>query len=421
MTTGASLHDKALDINDERLWDSLMAMAEIGSTAGGGSCRLALTDEDDAGRRLLLEWCEALGCRWRLDPIGNLFIRRDGRRNDQPPVAMGSHLDTQPLGGRFDGILGVLGGLEVLRTLADAGVVTERPLELVVWTNEEGSRFAPAMVASGTYAGVFKLDDTLAIADSAGVTMGQELERLNYRAELELGEPGLDSYFELHIEQGPVLEECEEAIGVVSGVQGMRWFDLTIKGQNSHAGPTPMAYRHDALAAAARLIDRLYAHALEDSSGATRVTFGQLDISSASRNVVPGELCLSVDLRHGDEAQLDALQQRFEQEVASIEEAFGVSTQCRRIWASPVVSFDDACIDAVESAARQRQLPHRRMMSGAGHDAVYVARVAPTAMIFVPCRDGISHNEAEYSSPEQCGLGTQVLCDAVIAHANRPS
>ncbi|ALM53791.1 M20 family metallo-hydrolase [Halomonas huangheensis] len=414
MTTTASL-----DINFQRLWDSLMAMAEIGPTAGGGSCRLALTDEDDAGRRLLIEWCEALGCQWRLDPIGNLFIRREGRRNDLPPVALGSHLDTQPLGGRFDGILGVLGGLEVLRTLADAGVVTERPLELVVWTNEEGSRFAPAMVASGTYAGVFKLEDTLAIADSAGTTMGQEIERLGYRAELELGEPGLDSYFELHIEQGPVLEEQQEAIGVVTGVQGMRWFNLNISGQNSHAGPTPMRLRRDALAAAARLIDRLYAHALADTSGATRVTFGQLEIASSSRNVVPGELQLTVDLRHGDESQLDILQQLFEQEVAAIEEAFGVTTDCKQIWASPVVDFDPACIDAVDTAARQRNLPHRRMMSGAGHDAVYVSRVAPTAMIFVPCRDGISHNEAEYSSPEQCGQGVQILCDAVIAHANR--
>ncbi|MCH4561610.1 Zn-dependent hydrolase [Halomonas sp. EGI 63088] len=409
----------SVSIDGQRLWESLMAMAEIGPTANGGNCRLALTEEDAAGRRLLIEWCEAVGCTLRVDRVGNLFLRRPGKRDDLDPVATGSHLDTQPRGGRFDGILGVLAGLEVFRTLHEAGVVTERPLELVVWTNEEGSRFAPAMVASGAYAGVFSEAYTLSRRDRDGVTLGQALEATGFAGEMPVGEPRLASFFELHIEQGPVLEEEGEAIGVVTGVQGMRWFDLTLRGQPAHAGPTPMAYRRDALAAAARLIDRLQGHALADTSGATRVTVGCLEIDSPSRNVIPGEVRLTVDLRHVDEGELDALESRFERELAALAEAFGVETASERIWASPVVAFDAGCIAAVERATRAQGVPWRRMVSGAGHDAVQVSRVAPTSMIFIPCRDGISHNEAEYATPEHCALGAQVLCEALLERANR--
>ncbi|XKE45921.1 M20 family metallo-hydrolase [Halomonas organivorans] len=408
-------------IDGQRLWDTLMAMAEIGPTANGGSCRLALTPEDAAGRRQLLDWCEAIGCTWRVDRVGNLFIRRPGRRDELAPVGTGSHLDTQPKGGRFDGILGVLAGLEVFRTLHEAGIVTERPLELVVWTNEEGSRFAPAMVASGTYAGEFPVDYTLSRRDADGVTLGEALEISGYAGDLPVGEPRLDGFFELHIEQGPVLEAAGESIGVVTGVQGMRWFDVTFSGQPAHAGPTPMRLRHDALAAAARLIDRLQAHALADASGDTKVTCGCLDIEAASRNVIPGEVRLTVDLRHVVEAELDALQALFERELAAAGEAFGVAVSRERIWASPVVAFAPDCIAAVEQATRAQDVPWRRMMSGAGHDAVYVSRVAPTAMIFIPCRDGISHNEAEYATPEHCALGAQVLCDAMLSRADRPA
>jgi N-carbamoyl-L-amino-acid hydrolase len=374
-----------------------------------------------AGRRLLLDWCEAIGCTWRVDRVGNLFIRRAGKRDDLDPVATGSHLDTQPKGGRFDGILGVLAGLEVFRTLDDQGIVTERPLELVVWTNEEGSRFAPAMVASGTYAGEFAVDDTLSRRDADGVTLGEALEACGYAGDLPVGEPRLDGFFELHIEQGPVLEDARETIGVVTGVQGMRWFDVSFSGQSAHAGPTPMRLRHDALAAAARLIDRLQAHALLDASGDTKVTCGCLDIESASRNVIPGEVRLTVDLRHVVERELDGLQALFERELAACGETFGVATAAERIWASPVVEFDAGCIAAVEAATQAQAVPYRRMMSGAGHDSVYVSRVAPTSMIFIPCRDGISHNEAEYATPEHCRLGTQVLCDAMLDRADRPA
>ncbi|MDW5378807.1 M20 family metallo-hydrolase [Halomonas sp. HP20-15] len=405
-------------IDAERLWESLMAMAEIGPTQHGGSCRLALTDEDAAGRRRLIEWCEALGCTWRVDRVGNLFIRRAGRRDDLDPVATGSHLDTQPRGGRFDGVLGVLAGLEVFRTLDERGIVTERPLELVVWTNEEGSRFAPAMVASGTYAGEFSVESTLAREDRDGVTLGAALEASGFAGGMAVGEPRLDSFFELHIEQGPVLEAAGESIGVVAGVQGMRWYDVSLDGQAAHAGPTPMRLRRDALAAAARLIDRLQSHALGDARGDTKVTFGCLDIVQGSRNVIPGETRLTVDLRHVDETELDALEQRFERELAACGEVFGVTTRFERIWKSPVVHFDAACVEAVEAATRTRGFSYRRLLSGAGHDSVYVSRVAPTAMIFVPCRDGISHNEAEYASPEHCARGCQVLADTLLARAN---
>ncbi len=407
-----------VSIDGQRLWSSLMAMAEVGPSPNGGSHRLALTEEDAAGRRLLIGWCEAIGCTLRVDRIGNLFIRRRGKRDDLDPVATGSHLDTQPKGGRFDGVLGVLAGLEVFRTLHDQGVVTQRPLELVVWTNEEGSRFAPAMVASGTYAGVFSAESTLSRRDRDGVTLGQALEASGFAGEMPVGEPQLDAFFELHIEQGPVLEENGEAIGVVTGVQGMRWFDVTLRGQPSHAGPTPMRYRRDALAAAARLIDRLQSHAMTDASGATKVTCGTLEIDSPSRNVVPGEVHLTVDLRHVVEGELEALQALYERELAAAAEAFGVKADSERIWVSPVVEFDVGCIDALERAARAQGVSYRRMMSGAGHDAVYVSRVAPTAMIFIPCRDGVSHNEAEYASPEHCALGAQALCDALLERAN---
>ncbi|WP_148252712.1 M20 family metallo-hydrolase [Aidingimonas lacisalsi] len=407
-----------ITIDPQRLWNSLMAMAEIGPTENGGSCRLALTDEDAAGRRLFMEWCEALGCTVRIDRIGNLFVRRPGRQNDLDPVGVGSHLDTQPKGGRFDGVLGVLAGLEILRTLHEQGIVTERPLELVVWTNEEGSRFAPAMVASGTYAGRFSVESTLARRDRDGVTLGEALENIRFAGDMPVGKPRFASFLELHIEQGPVLEAAGESIGVVTGVQGMRWFDVTLSGQAAHAGPTPMLSRRDALAAAARLIDRLQAHACHDPDGDSRVTVGCLEIDAPSRNVIPGKVSLTVDLRHTKDGELDALEALFHRELASVGDTFGVTVQSERIWQSPVVHFHQGCIEAVEQAAQWQGVQYRRMMSGAGHDAVNVAAVAPTAMIFVPCRDGISHNEAEYTSPEHCALGTQVLCDALLKRAN---
>lgn len=408
-----------LRIDQQRLWESLMAMAEIGATSKGGSCRLAFSEEDTQGRRLLMEWCEQLGCETHVDDVGNIFIRRQGREPALDPVSTGSHLDTQPKGGRFDGILGVLAGLEVFRTLDTEGIVTRRPLELIVWGNEEGSRFSPAMVASGTYAGVFEPAYTLAREDNDGITYGEALAQTGLCTKGFKTGPMLDSYFELHIEQGPVLEQEEKSLGIVTGVQGIRWFDVTLSGVAAHAGPTPMRYRRDAMMAAARLMDQIHQHVQSDPTGNARVTVGTLNIPSASRNVIPGEVSMTVDLRHVEEAKLEALEVMFTSMLEQVSEDYGVSVTQERIWKSEVVDFDEACIEIVRQAVARQKTPSREMMSGAGHDAVYVSRVAPTAMIFVPCLDGISHNEAEYASPEDCALGCQVLLESMLARADR--
>ncbi|ANF56903.1 M20 family metallo-hydrolase [Halotalea alkalilenta] len=406
----------APSIDSQRLWSSLMEMAEIGKTPGGGSGRLALSESDGVGRRQLIEWAEALGCSVTIDEIGNLFIRREGKRPELDPVAFGSHLDTQPLGGRFDGVLGVLAGLEVLRTLDAAGIVTERPLLLVDWTNEEGSRFSPAMISSGVYAGVFDKQYMLSRTDRDGVTQGEALRAIGFEGSAPIGEPRFARFFELHIEQGPVLEDEALEIGVVDGVQGISWYDVCFSGQAAHSGTTPLRLRHDALRGASRMIDRLLDEALEQDPDA-KITFGELDIVSPSRNVVPAQVRLTVDLRHLDDQRLASLEARFLDHLARATEHTGVEATYERIWHSPAVRFDADCVAMVEDSARQRGLSFRRMPSGAGHDSVYVARVAPTSMIFIPCLGGISHNEAEYSSPEQCAAGCQVLCDAVVRAA----
>ncbi|WP_262927188.1 M20 family metallo-hydrolase [Phytohalomonas tamaricis] len=407
-----------LEIDQSRLWDALMVMAEIGKTERGGSGRLTLTELDKQARQLFIRWCEEIGCTVTVDRIGNLFARREGKRPDLEPIAFGSHLDTQPKGGRFDGVLGVLAGLEVLRTLHEHDIVTERPLLLVNWTNEEGSRFAPAMVASGVYAGEFTHDYILSRTDRDGVTFAEALRKIGFEGDAAIGEPSFARFFELHIEQGPVLEEEALDIGVVTGVQGMRWYDITFTGQAVHAGTTPLSYRNDALCAASRLIDSLTQHALTHDPDA-KVTFGELTIPSSSRNVAPGEVRLTVDLRHTSTEKLDALEIAYFDKLAEAGETYGVMIDQTCIWDSPVVAFNDDNIASVEASAKAHGFGYKKMMSGAGHDAVYISKIKPTSMIFVPCLKGISHNEAEYSSPEQCAKGAQVLCDVVVEHANR--
>ncbi|MBY5930496.1 M20 family metallo-hydrolase [Halomonas sp. DP8Y7-3] len=410
---------RPVDIDAQRLWDSLMQMAKIGPSPNGGNRRLAMTEEDAAGRRLLLDWIEAIGCSWSRDKAGNLFIRRSGREDELPAVSMGSHLDTQPLGGRFDGILGVLGGLEVLRSLHERDIVTRRPLQLIVWTNEEGSRFAPAMGGSGVWSGRLDAATFFNAKDSQGITLADAIEACGEAGDQALGEPDLDAYFELHIEQGPVLEEQGHAVGIVTGVQGIRWYDIRLTGQSAHAGPTPMSYRHDPLLAANRLIQRMREEVMADSEGAARLTVGDFKVIEPSRNVVPGEVELTIDLRHVSDSELDALDAALERIAHESAEAEGVTLSFERRWHSPVTPFDPVLIDALRDAVEARQLDAPCMMSGAGHDAVHLSHVTPTVMIFVPCRDGISHNEAEYAEPEHCALGTQLLCDAVIARAER--
>ena len=407
---------KTLRINGDRLWASLMDLARIGATPAGGVRRLALTDQDREGRDLVCAWCRQAGLAVSVDRMGNIFARREGSDPQQPPVMAGSHIDTQPSGGRFDGNYGVLATLEVMRTLADAGVVTRAPLELAVWTNEEGTRFQPVMMGSGAFAGVFDPEVMLGRSDLEGRRVGDELRRIGYAGALPCGERPVGAYFEAHIEQGPVLEDAGCTIGVVTGVMGLRWLQVTINGQDAHAGPTPMALRRDALVAAARVVDRVNAIAVAHQPHG-RATVGYLQVKPNSINVVPGEVVFSVDIRHATTEGLDAL----EAQVREACEAVAGATRTRATLADLTrfepTRFDESMVDRVRRATRELGLPAMDMVSGAGHDAVYLARVAPTAMIFVPCEGGLSHNEAENASPADLEAGCNVLLQAMLAAA----
>jgi len=401
-----------LRIDPERLWGDLMETAKIGGTPKGGICRLTLTDLDRQVRDWFRAAAEKLGCTVTVDDMGVMFARRSGQRNDIPPIVMGSHLDTQPTGGKFDGVLGVLAALEALRTLHLAGYETFAPIEVVNWTNEEGSRFAPAMVASGVFAGAFTRDWAVARQDRAGATFGDALDAIGYRGVQRCGEHPLSAFFEVHIEQGPYLEMENKDIGVVTGVQGIRWYEVTFAGQESHAGTTPMHRRHDALLGAARLVEAVNAIALSQAGSVS--TVGILEVKPASPNVIPGEAYMTVDLRDPDDAVLDRMESAFKAAAEAIGETLGLVVTVKNMMKQPPVYFDPHCIEAVRRAAATAGLSTRDMTSGAGHDAAYLARVAPTSMIFVPCKDGISHNEAEHSSKEQCANGAQVLLQAVL-------
>ena len=404
-----------LQINQQRLWDSLMAMAKIGATEKGGNKRLALTDLDREGRDLFVRWCKEAGCAVSVDRMGNIFARRQGRA-DLPPVVTGSHLDTQPTGGKFDGVYGVLAGLEVVRTLNDFNYETDAPVEVTVWTNEEGSRFAPAMVASGVFAGVFTEEYGLSRADADGKTIGEELKRIGYFGEQKVGGRPFKAFFEAHIEQGPILEAERKTIGVVQGIQGIRWFDVTITGRESHAGTTPMNRRKDALLGAARIIDRVNAIALAHPPGVS--TVGMARVAPNSRNTIPGSVFFSVDLRHPRDEVLVRMKSDLEAALREICDALGLSGTCVEIWHSPAAHYHPDCIDAVRRAADALGYAQRDIVSGAGHDAGYISRVAPVGMIFVPCADGISHNEVESATPEDLAAGCNVLLRAMLDHAS---
>lgn len=406
-----------MNVKGDRLWDSLMEMAKIGATEKGGCCRLALTDLDKEGRDLFSNWCKEAGCTIKVDKMGNIFARRAGTRDDLPPVMMGSHLDTQPTGGKYDGVFGVLAGLEVLRTLNDFDVKTEHPVEVAVWTNEEGSRFAPAMVASGVFAGVFDLDYGLSRADLDGKTMGEELKRIGYAGTEEVGGREIKAFFEAHIEQGPILEHEEKTIGVVMGAQGQRWYEITITGQEAHAGPTPMARRKDALVAASKIITEVNRIGLDNQPFAC-ATVGLIQSSPNSRNTIPGKVFFTVDFRHPKDeilSKMDAELRAFAEKTAS---EGGFEMAFEEIWYSPPVEFDTDCVNAVRKGAEIAGFSHMDIISGAGHDACYISRVAPTGMIFVPCENGISHNEEEEATPEDLAAGCNVLLHAIVERAN---
>ena len=406
---------KELHINGERLWQTLMQMAEIGATANGGSNRQALTDCDERGRELFLGWCRACGYGVCYDAIGNLFVRRDGSDAARLPIALGSHLDTQPTGGRFDGVLGVLAGLEVFRALDEAKITTQAPLEIVVWTNEEGARFSPAMLGSAVYADKLPLAQALATQDSAGISVGEELRRFGYNAPAPAHPFG--AYFELHIEQGPLLEDAGNSIGVVTGGQAIRWFDAAIYGAETHAGPMPMAMRQDPVMALPSLLQLIYAEAAKSADG--RATVGQLKASPGSRNVVPGQVDLSVDLRHPNEQTLDAMEFDLRANLADLRQAFpGLSFAFEAVWHSPAIHFADDLVARVRAAAKMLGYKHQSIISGAGHDAFNVATTTATAMIFIPCAGGLSHNEQESATPQDCEAGGNVLLHAVLQTAN---
>jgi beta-ureidopropionase / N-carbamoyl-L-amino-acid hydrolase len=403
-----------LVIDGRRLWDSIMETASFGATPKGGIKRLTLSDDDRKVRDWFKRACEDLGLRVSVDSCGNMFAVRPGKSTTLLPIAMGSHLDTQPTGGKFDGVLGVLGALEAMRTLNEVGYETNAPVMIVNWTNEEGSRFAPAMLASGVYAGVFTQDYAYAREDREGRKFGDELERIGYRGADPVGSQKFQAMFELHIEQGPILEAESRMVGIVTGVQGMRWYEVTVKGQEAHTGATPMALRRNALLGAARMIEAVHEVGMDHLPGVASV--GLIENRPNSRNVVPGEVFFTVDLRHPDDAVLERMETAYRAALQGIAAADKLDLDEKRIWISPAVKFDPRLIECVKAGAEKSGFTTREMASGAGHDAAYIARVAPTTMIFVPCLGGLSHNEAESTSFEECSAGAQVLLNAVLEY-----
>ncbi len=405
-----------LPVNSDRLWASLMEMAKIGATEKGGNCRLTLTDLDRQARDLFVSWCKDAGCTITIDAVGNIFARRPGRTPEKPSVMMGSHLDTQPTGGRFDGVLGVLAGLEAVRTLNDHGVETDAPIDIVCWTNEEGSRFSPAMMGSGVFTGNFELADVVTKKDIDGASFGDELARIGYAGSEAPGARAVGAYFELHIEQGPILEAEEKTIGVVTAAQGQRWYEITVTGTESHAGPTPMPRRKDALVGASAIVGEVnrigHAHAPHACA-----TVGHMQVRPNSRNVIPGQVFLTVDFRHPSDDTLSEMSSELETFCDALATRAGLVVDVVDFWHFPPTPFDEACVNAVREGAEAGGFSHRDIISGAGHDAIYLAGVAPAGMVFIPCEDGISHNEIENATPEDCAAGCQVLLHAALERA----
>ncbi|PTT34327.1 Zn-dependent hydrolase, partial [Acidovorax sp. HMWF018] len=402
-----------LRINGDRLWASLMELAQIGATPKGGVCRLTLTDLDKQGRDLVTRWAREAGMTVTIDKIGNGFMRRPGRNNNLPPIMTGSHIDTQPTGGKFDGNYGVLAGIEVVRTLNDHGIETEAPIEVAFWTNEEGSRFVPVMMGSGVFAKAFTLEHAYAATDTEGKTVKGELERIGYIGDQEPGDHPIGAYFETHIEQGPVLEDNDKTIGVVSGVLGIRWFDCTVTGMEAHAGPTPMALRKDALLAATRIMQDVVAAAHRHPPHG-RGTVGMVQVFPNSRNVIPGRVKFSIDLRNSTDTLVDAMAAEVKAFADQVAKEHGVQVHIEMVSSYPAQLFQPECVQAVGRAAAKLGYSHMPAVSGAGHDAVYMAKLAPSGMIFIPCKDGISHNEIEDAKPEHIEAGCNVLLHAML-------
>ncbi|MDB4841694.1 MAG: Zn-dependent hydrolase [Planktomarina sp.] len=405
-----------LKINSERLWDSLMEMAKIGPGVAGGNNRQTLTDEDSEGRQLFLDWCNAAGCTMGLDQMGNMFAQREGTDTDALPVYVGSHLDTQPTGGKYDGVLGVLSGLELLRTMNDLDIKTKHSIVVTNWTNEEGTRYAPAMLSSGVFAGIHTQDWAYGRVDAEGKAFGDELQRVGWRGDEEVGAREMHAFFELHIEQGPILEAEDKQIGVVTHGQGLSWTQVTITGKDAHTGSTPMPMRKNAGLAMARVLDKVEEIALSHAPHAVGAA-GHIDVYPNSRNVIPGKVVFTVDLRSPDLAVITDMEGRLRVEAQAICDTMGMEIEFEKVGGFDPVAFDENCVQAVRRAAERLGYSHMNLISGAGHDACWINKVAPTAMIMCPCVDGLSHNEAEEISQEWAAAGTDVLLHAVLETA----
>jgi len=405
-----------LRINSDRLWDSLMEMAKIGPGVAGGNNRQTLTDADGEGRRLFQTWCAAAGLTMGVDRMGTMFARREGTDPDALPVYVGSHLDTQPTGGKYDGVLGVLGALEVVRTLNDLDIKTKHPIVVTNWTNEEGARFAPAMLASGVFAGAHSLDYAYGRTDGEGKTFGDELKRIGWLGDEPVGQRKMHAYFEYHIEQGPILEAEGKLIGVVTHCQGLWWLEFTLTGKEAHTGSTPMNMRVNAGLAMARIFEMVQKVAMDSQPGAVGGV-GQVRFSPNSRNVLPGKVVFTVDIRSPDQAKLDRMRATIEAEAAKIAAELGVGCSVEAVGHFDPVTFDPTLVGRVRSAAEKLGYSHKNIISGAGHDACWAAKVAPATMIMCPCVDGLSHNEAEDISPEWAAAGCDVLFHAVLETA----
>ncbi|WP_114286637.1 Zn-dependent hydrolase [Candidatus Halocynthiibacter alkanivorans] len=405
-----------IKINSNRLWDSLMEMAKIGPGVAGGNNRQTLTDEDGEGRRLFQSWCEDAGLSMGVDTMGNMFMRREGSDPDALPVYMGSHLDTQPTGGKYDGVLGVLAGLEAVRSMNDLGLKTKHPIVVTNWTNEEGTRYAPAMLASGVFAEVHSQDWAYAREDAAGKKFGDELARIGWKGDEDVGARKMHAMFELHIEQGPILENEDKDIGVVTHGQGLSWTQVTITGKDAHTGSTPMPMRYNAglgMAKCLQLVDEIAWSHKPNAVGAA----GHIDVFPNSRNVIPGKVVFTVDFRSPVLEVIEDMETRFKKGAAEICAEMGLGIEFEKVGGFDPVTFDPACVTAVRNAAERLGYSHRDIISGAGHDACWINKVAPTAMIMCPCVDGLSHNEAEDISQDWAAAGADVLLHAVLETA----
>lgn len=403
-------------INGERLWDSIMEMAKIGPGIAGGNNRQTLTDDDAKGRRLFQRWCDEAGCTMGIDKMGSMFARREGTDPDALPVYVGSHLDTQPTGGKYDGVLGVLGGLEIVRQLNDLNIKTKHPIVVVNWTNEEGTRFPPAMVASGVFAGMHTLEWAYNREDAGGLRLGDELKRIDFLGDEEVGARKMHALFELHIEQGPILEKEGKDIGVVTHGQGLNWLQVTLTGKESHTGSTPMPMRVNAGLGMARVTELVNEIALSHAPLAVGA-IGQCDVYPNSRNIIPGKVVFTIDFRHPEKAIIADMENRLRESAKQIADEIGLGMEIEQVGGFDPVEFDKGCVTAVRNAAERLGYSHRDLISGAGHDACWINRVAPTSMVMCPCVDGLSHNEAEDISPEWATAGTNVLFHAVVETA----